>query len=249
MFILWNFKQYLKIKGDLLAPGNPAFINTFFNFPFKFIFSFGILLIGIIILFLNFRHLLPEKIAKFISSPLTLNLIAYTGILFVYSDLKADWEIIFALLILFFIFLFVLNLMRIPIKKLFLYIEKMKEKEKKADLSHEKTNVKFLKGEIKNLKREKDVIKAEKRTAKKYLTKKNKLVGNKTPKILLMSFMIFFLLVVVGLFFVKQNFITGFVVDSIEDEEVSLKVFYSFFIIGVSLLTVFLNLRKFKKKK
>ena len=46
------------------------------NFPSKLITSLIVLILGILLLFLNFEHFLPEKIARYLNSPLTLNLFA-----------------------------------------------------------------------------------------------------------------------------------------------------------------------------
>ncbi|MFH1452246.1 MAG: hypothetical protein ABIF88_03680 [archaeon] len=146
----------------------------------KFIVSLIILLIGIIILFLNFKHFLPEKIAKHLSSPLTLNLIAYIGILYVFSELSySGWSIFISLLIIFLVLLLILNLVKIPLKNLFLYLKKTKEKEKKETIVYERTDIKKRKGEIKKIekktsKRKKEVHRIEKEGKRKNINELDK---------------------------------------------------------------------------
>jgi len=125
-----------------------AGIINFVNFPVRFIVSFGILVLGVIILFLNFEHFFPEKVARYVSSPLTLNLIAYIVIIYVYSDLENNFGLLFSLLILFISLLFFFNFLRIPIKKLFLHLQKMKEREKIEDILQEKVRIKKMKKKI-----------------------------------------------------------------------------------------------------
>ncbi|MBT4135437.1 hypothetical protein HOD75_03880 [archaeon] len=130
----------------------------------KFVVSLVILLIGIIILFLNFEHFLPEKIARYVSSPLTLNLIAYVVILYVFSEIQDGWGIFISLLIIFALLIVILNLIRIPLRNLFEYIKKMKEKEKVEEIKGEKKPIHEKK---KMIKKEEVLIRKEKKEKEK----------------------------------------------------------------------------------
>lgn len=149
---------------------------NFINYLSKFIVSLIILLMGIVILFLNFAHFLPEKIARHLSSPLTLNLIAYIVILYVYSEIQDGWTIFISLLIIFIVLLLILNLIRIPLRNLFWYIKKMKEKEKVEQIKQDKKPIQEKKKQIdkiaKEVKEEKKEIKQEEKKVEKKELKK-----------------------------------------------------------------------------
>jgi ABC-type multidrug transport system fused ATPase/permease subunit len=131
----------------------------------KTIVSGMILFMGIIILFLNFGHFLPEKIARHITSPLTLNLIAFVTILFVYSKTTVSGiSIFFSLFLLFILLIIILNLMRIPIRNLFNYIKRMKEREKREEIIEDRKPIEDKKKEVK---KEEKLVRAKKREVKK----------------------------------------------------------------------------------
>jgi len=159
------FRYIYSIDGKGLA--------NFVNFPIKYLVSSGVLLIGVIILFLNFKHYLPEKIAGYLSSPLTLNLIAYVAVLYVYSE-TSNWNIFFSLMVLLVLLLVIFNLVKIPIRGLFLHLKEMKEKEKVEEIIEEKKPIeekkKELKKEEKLIKRGRlEVKKVEKKVRKEKL--------------------------------------------------------------------------------
>ncbi|MBR9702244.1 hypothetical protein GOV13_04980 [Candidatus Pacearchaeota archaeon] len=144
---------------------NGAGLNNFVTFLSKFIVSLFILLGGVIILSLNFEHYLPEKIAMYLSSPLTLNMVAYIAILYVYSELDSSgFVILLSLLILFVLLVSVWHILRIPLKKLFVHLKRMKEKEKLDKILGEKVEIRKKK---KELKKEERKIKKEKKEVKK----------------------------------------------------------------------------------
>jgi len=146
---------------------------TFLN---RFVLSLLILFMGIAILFTNFSHFLPEKIAKYLGSPLTLNLIAYIAIVMVYSPLKTGFiEFISSLLFLSILWL-MFNGLKILISKFFIYLKKLKEKEKREDIIELKKPIQERKkglkrGEISLKKEKKEVIVEEKKVVKEMLSK------------------------------------------------------------------------------
>ncbi|HYD03695.1 MAG TPA: hypothetical protein VEC16_05345 [Alphaproteobacteria bacterium] len=68
----------------------------------KIIVPLWIMLLAIILLFINFFHFMPKKLAYIISSPAYINMVGLLGIIVVYSkDIPLDWTTIFACAILF----------------------------------------------------------------------------------------------------------------------------------------------------
>lgn len=142
----------------------------------KTIVSAIVLLIGIVILLFNFEHFLPEKVARQISSPLTLNLVAYIAVLFVYSgaenagkgafapEITSSWSIFLALLILFIVLIIILNLIKRLMKKIFLRLKRMKEREKVEEIKQDKKPIQEKKKEVK---KEEKIIRKKKKQVKK----------------------------------------------------------------------------------
>jgi len=142
LFISIALLRYIYSIGD-----GGAF--NFIIFSEKTLVVILLLVIGILLLSLNFKHLLPEKIAYFISSPLIINLIAYAGILFVYSASVPSGIFFLALLIFSFGIFSLLNGIRIPIRLIFKYLKKIKEKEPIENIKKEKQKLKKEKKRIK----------------------------------------------------------------------------------------------------
>lgn len=142
----------------------------------KFFVSVALLFLGFVILSLNFEHFFPEKIARNMSSPLTINLLAYIAILYVVSPFSAGWTYILSLLIYFVLVFLLLFLIRIPVRKLFAYLSRMKERDKIQEIVSTQKTISEKEKEIKKeenlLKRQKKVI----RTGGKKLNVKRKKV-------------------------------------------------------------------------
>ncbi|MFH1501270.1 MAG: hypothetical protein ABIE22_04990 [archaeon] len=140
-------------------------------FPIKTVVSIIVFILGVIILFLNFEHFLPERMARNISSPLTLNLIAYTLLIFVFTDKPNSWPLSIAFIILFIALLAILNALRIGIRKLFIKLKKLKEKERLEEILKEKRDINRKKQEVKKIekkvKREVSKVKKVKKALKK----------------------------------------------------------------------------------
>jgi len=141
------FVSIALFKDIYILNGNGA--GNYIDFPEKSIAVLFLLSIGLIIARLNFSHILPQKITSYISSPLTVNIIAYLVILYVHSNFKNEWKIFVALVVLFLALLLILNLIKIPLKKLFEYFDKLKKKEKVENIKEEKYQIKELKNELK----------------------------------------------------------------------------------------------------
>jgi hypothetical protein len=172
---------------------------NFIAYPWKTGFSAGVLLIGIIILFLNFERYLPERVAAHVSSPLTLNLVAYVIILFVFSGLplnslhgtglvqsKIPFDsggiVFLSLLVLFVLLIIVLNGLLILFNIAFEELRKMKQKEVVENVLGEKKKIEDEKRDImkREAKLEKDTLskaalqKKEAERLKKVLRKRRK---------------------------------------------------------------------------
>jgi hypothetical protein len=124
----------------------------------------AVLIVGINILVLNFKHFLPEKIAMKITSPITLNLLAYIAILFVYSEVQDGWSIFLALVVIFLVLLIVLHFVRIGLSKLFVHLKRMKDQEKREAIVQDKKPIAEKKKEVK---KEEKIVKAKKKEVKK----------------------------------------------------------------------------------
>jgi|TARA_Y100000034_G_C6880405_1_gene403351 hypothetical protein len=148
-------------------------IISFVHYPYKFGVSVFVFIIGIIILFLNFEHFLPERVAMKVTSPLTVNLIAFVMILYVYSDLENNVDNFISLMILFAILIILLNLLKIPVKWMFEYLKRLKDREIKEKIIDGKKPIELKKKEIK---KEEKVIRKAKREVKKEETKEEKKV-------------------------------------------------------------------------
>jgi len=70
---------------------------------FKYVLAGIILLIGFWLMVMNFFHELPKKIAFFIGSELPINVLAYSSLAIVYTNIKLDLITLLAITILFFV--------------------------------------------------------------------------------------------------------------------------------------------------
>lgn len=140
-------------------------IANFTDFPSKTVAIIILIGIGIFLTRFNFEHLLPEKYAIYLSSPLTINLIAYAIILFVHSESSVSWINILSLLIIIIGLSVIFNLIKIPIRKFFIYFEKEKEKERMENIKEAKLEIDELKKDLKY--REKELIKKKLKDAER----------------------------------------------------------------------------------
>jgi hypothetical protein len=135
---------------------------NFIHYQYKSLATVFILFLGFVLIKFNFEHLLPERYALYVSSPLTINLIAFVVILFVHSDRVFNGTGFFALLIIVAFLSLVLNSIKIPMHKLFIFLKKEKQKEEVA-------SVKEIKFEIDEMRRK--IV--EKKNSLKFIKKKD----------------------------------------------------------------------------
>jgi hypothetical protein len=89
------FRKLYEPSGETIQ----GFIFTTDNI--KIIIPLGILILGFILVFVDFFHFLPKRIAYTISSPAYINLIGLLGIIIVYSNILLEWTTVFACVIIF----------------------------------------------------------------------------------------------------------------------------------------------------
>ena len=117
------------------------------------------LLLGFILLIINFQHLLPKKISYPASSPLTINLIVYIVIMFVYSNINFDWITLIILILFFAIIRFILFLIQKVMESIFSYFDSLKKEEDIESLVNVK---KKIENEERELKKTEKIIKGKK---------------------------------------------------------------------------------------
>lgn len=131
---------------------------NFIDLPAESIATIGLLCLGILLARFNFSHLFPERFVRYISSPLTINLIAYAVILFVYSSLGFSWIVFFSLLIIVILLVAVINLAKWPLDILFKYVKKEKDREEMEFAKEEKFQIDELKRKLSIRKRKLKMI-------------------------------------------------------------------------------------------
>jgi hypothetical protein len=129
---------------------NGAGAFNFIEYFGKTIVTAMLLLVGLILLKFNFGHILPKSIAKYLNSTITINLGIYAAILFVYSEFKTSWNDLFALLILAGALSIILNLAKLPLGKIFNFVEEEKKKEQLKDVKESKYQIGELKKDLKD---------------------------------------------------------------------------------------------------
>ena len=139
-----------------------------------------ILLIGGILLRFNFAHVLPERLAKQLSSPITINIFAYIVILFIYSNIPINFIFIISLILLYIILYLVFFYLKFPIKGFSGYMEKEKKKERIKNVKEAvyqadelKRELNYRSKELKNI-QQKEIEEKEKETSKIKKILKNK---------------------------------------------------------------------------
>jgi len=131
---------------------------NFINELPKTLITLALLSVGLFLVKFNFEHLLPIKYARYISSPITINLVAYAIILLVYSPKPITWISIVSLIIIVLVLMGLLILIRIPMKKLRADIEKEKTRERLSNIKEEKYEIAELKKQLSEREKELNVI-------------------------------------------------------------------------------------------
>ncbi|MDP4012792.1 MAG: hypothetical protein Q8R00_04275 [Candidatus Nanoarchaeia archaeon] len=72
----------------------------------------GVAIEGILLLYTNFLHFLPKRVAFFISSPLPVNLTAYVVMAIVYTEVPIEWITLWAALAIFLVLFTTLSLLK-----------------------------------------------------------------------------------------------------------------------------------------
>ncbi len=127
-----------------------------------------LLLEGIVLLFVNFTHFLPKKIAYFLSAPLPINLTAYVFISIIYSKVAVDVYTIISALLLFALLLGLFLGIGFISKKWWTRVERIKAVEHIQDVKQEKKILEGKKEEVKEGENKiKKVVKVHEKEVKK----------------------------------------------------------------------------------
>ena len=138
--------------------------------------TFFLLAVGLVLVRLNFEHILPKKIADYISSPLTINLLAFAIILFVHSSRSLSLESIISLLLIVALLSGLVFLMKYPMRFLSREIEREKKREREKDIREAVCQIQELKDELKRREKEMKTIKLKQlETSKKEAVKFKKI--------------------------------------------------------------------------
>ncbi len=91
----------LDIFRNIYSNQKLGLLQLLFSFEGYVLISVGIFCLGMILIFIDFFHFLPKKIAYIISSPAYVNLIALLGMITVYGNIPLDWTTLFAMISIF----------------------------------------------------------------------------------------------------------------------------------------------------
>lgn len=127
---------------------NDRGFQNYIDYPYKTISIVLLLLIGINLLKFNFEHLLPEKFARYLNSPLTVHLGAYAVILLVYARLETIFVPLISLIMYILILSILLNAIKPLLKRFFTYVEKEKQKDQLKDAKESIFKISELKKEL-----------------------------------------------------------------------------------------------------
>ncbi len=156
--------------------------TNFINYPGKLIVALFLLFLGAIIFVLNFQHFLPKKVAEQLNSPLTSNLLAYVLILFVYAETPYEWSVLLPLIIIFTLLFTLLNLVRIPMAKMVVFIQKLKKREEVDNIIEEKKKLEREKEDFISQKKKFQNIVCNIDKKKKEITKLKKIAKKRLKK-------------------------------------------------------------------
>ena len=150
----------------IFSINNAGYFNLV-EYPGKTIATVLLLFIGVGLTKLNFKHVLPERYAKYLSSPLTINLFALGVILFVYSEIKYNFLVSISLIILILILIIIFNLIKYPTRILKRIIEKEKKQERFKNMKEAVYEIDELKRELRIRDKELNRIRLKKANEKK----------------------------------------------------------------------------------
>ncbi|MBW3013774.1 hypothetical protein KY335_00860 [Candidatus Woesearchaeota archaeon] len=154
----------------------PPALDNYFTQPLKTTIAVIIFAEGIFLVFSNFLHWWPKKVAFFVSSPLPVNLTAYVAIAIVYTNVVFNWVTLVAAVILFFILLLIFTLLKTGESRLLESIAKAKVAEQAEEISKQKQQLREKRAEIEKKAKEVKEIEEQK---KKEEAQEKKLLAQK----------------------------------------------------------------------
>ncbi len=110
IFIAIDLLRYLY---NLTFPGT---IQNWFIDPLKFLVIAGVIAESLFLVFTDWLHFLPKKVAFFISSPLPVNLTSYVVMTIVYTDVAIDRYTLFSGLLLFAVLFLLLHSIKVIVR-------------------------------------------------------------------------------------------------------------------------------------
>ncbi len=143
LFVSVSLLRYIYFLG-----GSGNILNLSENLS-RTIFSLVLFFMAFLLLIFNFGHILPKRVAYHLSSPLTINLVSYLAIIFVYSTMPFDIITFLVLLVFFVLMRLILYIFQFPLVKFFKYLTKIKDMEEIEDVKKEKKKIKEEKRKIK----------------------------------------------------------------------------------------------------
>lgn len=147
LFVSINLFRYIYNLGFIGA-------QNYLDYPAKSVAVVLLLTIGSLVMKFNFSHLLPERYARTVSSPLSVNLIAYAVILYVHSTLDDGLYMFLALLAIVLVFGLIFEGLKFPLRKLFVLVEKEQQRERFRLIKEAKLQISELDKELKYRRKE-----------------------------------------------------------------------------------------------
>ncbi|PIZ50913.1 hypothetical protein COY27_05515 [Candidatus Woesearchaeota archaeon CG_4_10_14_0_2_um_filter_33_13] len=180
----------MNLFREIFESTTPGSVQNFVDFGGATILVTLLLVVGLILLFMNFSHFVPKKTAYIISSPLAINLVSYVTIAIIYSHVPIDTITILAAILLLVVLFLIFTGIGLLTKKWWARLANLKSKEKIEDIKKEKKvlekNKEIVKEEeqridnaVKQGVKEVEQKKNELKEIKKVLNRNNHMIRNK----------------------------------------------------------------------
>ena len=127
---------------------------NFIDYWAKTVLTVAMLSMGLIFVRFNFVHILPERFANYINSPLTVNFMAYVVILLVYSDRAMSWLLLFGAILIVVILAILLILLKIPLGKIMKILDRERRLERLRNTREAKYQVDEMRRTLKQREKE-----------------------------------------------------------------------------------------------
>jgi len=115
MFVSIDLLRYLFNLSD------PGSLNNYFMNYTRTLVVLAVAAEGLLLMYTNYLHFIPKRVAFIISSPLPVNLTAYTVMAIVYTEVPIEWTTVWAAIAIFLALLIVLSTLRQKEVETFIY--------------------------------------------------------------------------------------------------------------------------------